>query len=256
MDSISFQQIETKEILQCVSDFIRTGRVLFNNFFGIGECGEYECHREAGTILIRKKEFYFYRLFLISLDEGELTNLLSVLNDEEYVINIPSKSSIENWDKLLRKCGYIFVDVYSRYYNNNIPYYPSSIDTFASLDDLEVVQDLLYNNFSFYTDHLPTKDELKKMIENRQIITDLQDGQICGVMIYSIVGNKGYQNFWIDKGENALALLFKAKNIFLEKGIKYCYYWVRDNNTPVIKIHKLLGGKPDGLKDYTYLKKK
>ena len=237
------------------AELMKKGKLLFNNYFGLAQDEHIEVESALNTLLIRKKEFDFYRLYVISRDEDELESLLSSLKGDVYAINIPSKTSIDNWDNLLTRTGFSFLDVYSRYYNNNIRSFPSSIDTFAREEDLDDIASLLYNNFSLYTDHLPERDELSRMIANKQIITDYKDGKVCGVLIYTIMGNKGYQNAWIDFGDNALALLFKVKSIFIENGIKYCYYWIKDSNTPVIKIHAMMGGKPDGLKDYTYLKK-
>jgi len=252
---IIFQNTTPKEIQVASSELMKKGRLAFNNYYGVNENDNCEIFSADNTLLIRKKEFHYFRLYVMAIDETELSLLLKKLGEVEYVINIPSKTSIDNWDLLLRNSGFDFLDVYSRFYNKAIPYYPSSIDTFATEDEIEDIASLLYNNFSVYTDHLPTKEEIMGMVAERQIITDHKDGKVCGVMIYTITGNKGYFNAWIDKGENALSLLFKAKNILIENGVKYCYYWIKDTNKPVIKIHTLLGGKPDGLKDYTYIKR-
>lgn len=250
-----FKKIESRDVLTLSSELMKKGRLLFNNFFGVNNNEDYECYHTEKTVLVRKKEFNFFRLYVISIDEAELSLLLKELNDNEYVINIPSKTSIDNWDTLLRGCGFGFLDVYSRYYNNNIKTFPTVIDSFATSDEIDDIASLLYDNFSLYTDHLPTRKELEQMVANRQIITDHQNGRVCGVLIYTIMGNKGYQNAWIDKGENGLGLLFKVKSIFIENGIKYCYYWIKDTNKSVIKMHTMMGGRPDGLKDYSYLKK-
>lgn len=250
-----FRKTNQEEIRSISSELMKKGRLLYNNFYGVNMEDECDMAIGSNTVLIRKKEFDFFRLYIMSLDEAELSSMLLDLSGNEYAINIPSKSSIDNWDALLVNCGFAFLDVYSRYYNNNIKSFPTSINTFASVDEVDSVADLLYNNFSKYTDHLPTKNELYQMANNQQIIADYKDGKICGVMIYTITGNKGYQNAWIDKGDNGIALLFKVKSIFIERGIKYCYYWIKNTNTDVIKMHTMMGGKPDGLKDYNYLKR-
>jgi hypothetical protein len=254
-NNIRFQKATTNEIRVAPSELMKKGRMLFNNYYGVNENDDCDIFFSDNTLLIRKKEFHFYRLYVMSLDETDLSMLLNGLCGEEYVLNIPSRKPIDDWDALLKKCGFEFLDVYSRYYNNNIKTFPTVVDSFAIIDEISDIASLLYENFSLYTDHLPTKNELEQMIANRQIITDHKDGKVCGVLIYTIMGNKGYQNAWIDTGDNALELLFKVKSIFIERGIKYCYYWIKDSNKDVIKIHTMMGGCPDGLKDYTYLKK-
>lgn len=250
-----FNKTNITEIRLITSDLMKKGRMLYNNFYGVGETDECDIATGLNTVLIRKKEFDFFRLFMMSIDEAELEMMLLQLSDFDYAVNIPSKTSVDNWNSLLLKCGFEFLDVYSRYYNSNIKSFPTSINTFASVDEVDSVASLLYSSFSLYTDHLPSKNELLKMAENQQIIADYKDGKICGVFIYTITGNKGYQNAWVDKGGNGLALLFKVKNIFIERGITYCYYWIKDTNKDVIKMHSMMGGKPDGLKDYNYLKR-
>lgn len=252
---IMFQKSTPKEIQIIVSDFMKRGRMLYNNYYGLNDDDECDYYISDHSLLVRKKEFHFYRLYVMSLDESDLLLLLKGLYGAEYAINIPSKTSIDNWDSLLRESGFEFLDVYSRYYNNNIKTFPTVIDSFAASDEIDDIASLLYDNFSLYTDHLPTRKELEQMVANRQIITDHQGNKVCGVLIYTITGNKGYQNAWIDKGENGLGLLFKVKSIFIERGIKYCYYWIKDTNKSVIKMHTMMGGRPDGLKDYSYLKK-
>lgn len=251
-----FNKTNNTEIRSITSDLMKKGRMLYNNFYGVGEADECDIATGLNTVLIRKKEFDFFRLFMMSIDEAELETMLLQLSDFDYAVNIPSKTSVDNWNSLLLKCGFEFLDVYSRYYNNNIKSFPTSINTFASVDEVDSVADLLYGNFSKYTDHLPSKKELCQMATKKQIIADYKDGKICGVLIYTITGNKGYQNAWIDEGDNGIALLFKVKSIFIERGIKYCYYWIKDMNKDVIKMHAMMGGKPDGLKDYNYLKRK
>lgn len=243
------------EIRAAASALMKKRRMLFNNYFGADADDSCEMAVFDHTLLIRKKEFHFYRLFIQSIDKDELRARLTALHGAEYVVNIPSKKPVDEWNRLLLDCGFTSLDTYSRYYNDSIRTFPTNINTFAKEEEIDDIAELLYSNFSLYTDHLPSKCELHAMVINHQIITDHKDGKLCGAMIFTIKGEKAYQNAWIDKGDNGLAILLKAKSLFIEKGIKYCYYWIKDTNIPVIKMHKLLGGKPDGLKDFNFLKK-
>lgn len=250
-----FVIIDKENLYKKIAEWKNLHKAVMNNYYGVDDDSFYEICETEHSLLIRKKEFHFYRLYVLTDDVNDLENSLKNLTGSEYAINSPSKTPIDNWDVLLRNSGFEFLDVYSRYYNNSIRTFPTEIDTFAEYDEIGDIASLLYANFSLYTDHLPSKKELEQMVANRQIITDHKDGKVCGVLIYSVIGNKGYQNAWIDTGGNGLGLLFKVKSIFIEKGIKYCYYWIKDTNTPVIKMHTMMGGKTDGLKDYNYLKK-
>jgi hypothetical protein len=115
----------------------------------------------------------------------------------------------------------------------------------------------LTETFSPYTGHLPSKRELEEMIANQQVMIDkFSDGRVCGVNIHTITGVTGYGNAWVDKGEHAVELLLDMYNEMIDKGVKRHVFWVNDANIGVAKMHIKMGAKPDGLKDYTYIKNK
>ena len=127
---------------------------------------------------------------------------------------------------------------------------------FAANVYVECILKLIYNGeFSFYTDYLPTREEIVNMISNRQVVVNKCDNKVLGVIIYTIEGRKCYLNLWMDYSGEGLFLLFDIYNIMVEKSLKYAYFWVNSTNKKVIKIHKLTGATPDGVSDYTFLKK-
>ena len=82
------------------------------------------------------------------------------------------------------------------------------------------------------------------------------NGNVCGVNIFTITGTNAYGNAWVDEGERGLDIFIDMFNLFIDKGVKRFTFWVNDRNNKVIKMHKIMGAKPDGLKDYTYIKHK
>lgn len=257
-NNIRFQKATTNEIRVASSELMKKGRMLFNNYYGVNDDDDCSIFFSDYTLLIRKKEFHFYRLYVMSLDETDLSMLLNGLSGEEYVLNIPSRKPIDDWDTLLKKCGFEFLESYSRFYNTTIKAkkYPPGTDTFAKESDVDDIANLLYNNFSLYTDHLPSVDTIRTMVKEQRVFADYDStGKICGVLIFTITGNKCYQDAWIDLGENGLKLFFAVYNMMQERNIGYTNFWVRDTNKSVIKMHYLMGDKMDGMKDYTYLKK-
>lgn len=85
---ISFTAVEIKNV---VTNFKDSHRILFSNYYGVNEQENFEILKLDRSILIRKKEHDFYRLFLLSADEKELVNILRALQEDTYVLNIPTK---------------------------------------------------------------------------------------------------------------------------------------------------------------------
>ena len=114
------------------------------------------------------------------MKKEELISILNSLQGETYVINIPTKKGLGCWEEILPAGGFTFLAQYDRYYNRQIEYRESEIGTFAEEDDADAIISLLYvEEFSIYTDYLPTKEELINMIRNRQVIINNHD--ILGV---------------------------------------------------------------------------
>ena len=248
-----------EDLVKLIDDFQRNNRISYSNFFGLSEGVEYDVMLGANTIVLRIPEFDYHRIYVLSSDATELITLLKSL-DSEYVINIPTKKDIDGWDKLLSESGFMHYVTYSHYLNMAMPNMKkrlTSTGTFAKPDELQQIYDLLYRNFSMYASHLPNKAELAEMIAGNRVITDYnEDGSVCGVNIFTITGTTAYGNAWVDEGEKGLEIFFDMFNIFIDKGVKRFVFWVRDGNKNVIKMHRIMGAKPDGLKDYTYIKNK
>ena len=253
--SVVFHEVTPAEIMSkrgCLKD---QGKLLFSNFFGLSDEIQYEMSESAHTMLVRYKEHDFYRLSAISIDLDELKGLFNKLGAHTYVLNIPSKKDISEQISFLEGSGFMLCGTYNRYYNRNIVRRECSDADFAKKVDYDEIRSLLYDNFSFYTDHLPEEDEILAMIDNRQIVVNrYDDGKVGGLAIHTIEDKSAYINAWIDKTGNGIALMFQTYNIIESKGISYAYLWIRSDNKNVIVLHKMMGAKPDGLVDYTFVK--
>ena len=132
----TFSHIPASEIQALVADFKNTHQIVLSNYFGVKESDDHEMLVSAQTLLLRKKEHDFQRLFLLSSDEAELVALLKTLDDEDYVLNIPTKKGIGQWEQVLSEAGFTFLAQYDRYYNREIEYRESDIGTFATEEDV------------------------------------------------------------------------------------------------------------------------
>lgn len=252
---IQFSNIENKDIPATLNQVLQGKKLVLSNFFGVGNDDECGVYLGDNTVLIRKTEYDFYRLFIQSADIAEAKKLLNNLNWERYVTNIPSKKPIPEWYDLLESSGFENIGIYNRYYSTKVKMRKSASGDFASIGDLDAIDTLLKSNFSLYTDYLPTYKQLCEMIDNNQVLVSRDEqGNVKGTLIYTLQGKKCYYNAWIDFSGKGLFLLYKAYNIAVENGIQYVYFWVNSTNVNVINLHLMMGAKPDGLVDYTFIK--
>jgi hypothetical protein len=187
-------------------------------------------------------------------DTARELNAVSGIN----VVNIPSKGSITYWEQLMHQSDFKLMGLYERFYNTRICQREEiGKIIYAKANQEKEIYDLFYDSdfFSVYTDYLPSHEELKQLIKQESVIINIAGEQILGAFIFSIKGQKCYFQAWIDKSNNRLKLLFDVYNIMVTKKLGYAYFWVNSKNTKVKSIHQLLGAKPDGLKDYTFIKK-
>ncbi len=254
--NIGFKKVSHDELVQIIERY-QSQRIILSNFFGLTGYNDYSVMCGNETIIYCLPETDCHRLYIISSNKKELMTMLKSL-DSKYVINIPTKKGIYEWNSILIDSGFELYATYSHYMNLTVPTMEkreTSTGFFAKPSDLQQVYDLLYRNFPIYAAHLPDKKELAKMIEENRVIADYDEsGKICGANIYTITGSTAYGNAWVDEGSRGLEIFFDMFNIFIDRGVKRFVFWIRDGNKKVIKMHKLMGAKPDGLKDYTYVK--
>jgi hypothetical protein len=230
----------------------------YSNYFGQPfEVGDLYLETEH-TFILAKPVGDFYRLFLSSDDREDALTLLKSMEGVN-VINFPSKKDISEWQQFMADAGYKNIGIYERYYYTK--FRPGgSLDQikFAQPGQAEKIYDLLYGyeGFSPYTDYLPSKDEIDQLIKDEFVIVNELSGEVVGTHFFSIEGKKCYLRMWVDRSpRDGFKLVFNMHTIMREKGITYAYLWVNSENEKVKAIHRFLGAKPDGLKDYTFFKK-
>jgi len=229
---------------------------LYSNYFNQPlTSDDYYC-KTAHTLLIAKSFNDYNRIYILSSDLEDAAHELNTLKGVN-VVNIPSKGNITHWEQLMNQADFNLIGIYERLYNTNIRQREEiGKITFAKTNQQNEIYDLFYDSgfFSIYTDYLPSHEELKQLIERENVIINEIDNQIQGSFIFSIQGKKCYFRAWIDKSVHSLKLLFDVYNMMFAKKLEYAYLWINSENKKVRSIHQLLGAKPDGLKDYTFIK--
>lgn len=232
---------------------------MFSNFFGLQSNCSYEYYETDHTFIIRRKEFDFYRIYLLSDSKTELQTILCGLDDGVYVFNIPTKKTIDEWDEILKNGGFEYFETYSKMCNTKfvtMKHHQTEGTDYAKHEELKQIQDFMKNSFSPYTSHVPELSELEEYQKCNTIrVERSRDGKICGLMIYSVVGTTATSLVWASNGEHGMDLYFDMYNYFLEKGAKRFLFWVRDTNIIPYKLYVKYGAVPMGVKDYTYVKR-
>ncbi len=252
---IEFTRIENNIILATIYPVLYGKKLILSNFYGVSDDDVYDVYLGTNSVIIRKHEYDFYRIYIQSANLEETKQILNKLEGGQYVINIPSKKPIPKWCELLENVGFRNIGVYNRYFNTKVKNRNSACGDYALKADIVAIDNIIKSNFSLYTDYLPSYKQLCDMVENKQVLVSRdEDGKVLGTLIYTIQGKKCYLNVWIDFSGKGLFLLYKAYNIAFEQGIQYVYFWVNSTNVDVIKLHLMMGAKPDGIVDYTFIK--
>lgn len=256
---MEFKQISNEALNELISEWQKKHKALFSNFFGLQSKYSYEYSNSDNTFLIRQKEFDFYRIYLLSDNKCDLESLLSSLNYDVYVFNVPTKTPIDEWDEVLKVGGFEFLETFSKMSNTkfaNLKITQTEGTCPATIGELDQIQILLEKTFSIYTAHIPDKDELEKSIANQTVrVEHAEDGSICSLVIYSVTGTTATASAWLSNGEHGMDLYLDMFNYFIEKGAKRYIFWVRDSNVKVKKLYQKLGAVSLGVTDYTYIKK-
>lgn len=230
-------------------------RPVYSNYFGqsIDDRGDYI--ETESTLVLRKAEENFYRVYALSSSSEGLVNVLKNLPGVN-VLNVPTKESIQTWQAILQQSGFEYLATYERYYYKQVRKVRNDTPiNYAVPEQTEEIHALFHSNFSPYTGYLPSKRELEELISKREVVVNFDaDGRLCGAFIYELKGRKCYMRAWYDNGGNGLKLLFDVYCIMNLHQIAYANFWVNSANTGVKRIHELLGAVPDGLKDYTFVK--
>lgn len=227
---------------------------------------EIQILENENAILFLTKDKDIYRTYFAYNDLNSFENLLLKLpKDIKISLEILSKKEVE---KELFDClnkYLLFETAYERYRCKctNLRIFQkiniNNIQT-AKEEDLEQIDLLLNETFNHHTSHLPTKEELMKLINNQNIIISKTDDKITSLIVYKKVGNNINFDQLINKDNQPLKMMYILDclySILKEQEYNEVFLWVDTlYNKDVVKLHKLYGYKSDLLKDYYFINNK
>ncbi|MCL1794943.1 MAG: GNAT family N-acetyltransferase [Oscillospiraceae bacterium] len=134
---------------------------------------------------------------------------------------------------------------------------PSQEDT----ADIGAVLELFEASFDRYTGCLPALPELGEASVEGRIITKMQNGALCGALLYEKSGNVGTLcNIAVAQNMRGRGIGSSILNSWIARsasdGQSLLRLWVADENAPALALYQKHGFKPDGLKSEVMIKTK
>jgi len=258
MKEFNLEKINTAKTEEYIKT-IYTRRTALFNYFGQNFEQNDKFIETKDTFILLKPVRDFNRIYVASNNRNELIDILKGLKGTN-VINYPTKDDIHDIEMIMKECGYDQIGIYERFTYNvrNLAYgnMREKVE-FAPIGSDEEIYNL-YSGWSYfnpYTDWLPSLEELKEFINNKSVIINRRNETITGVNICPIIGAIMNLRLIIDVSGGGIKLMNAMFDIAREKGIKRCQWWVNSQNTRAINFYRHLGAIPDGLNDYTYIKR-
>ncbi len=105
------------------------------------------------------------------------------------------------------------------------------------------------------SDYIPSNDELKNLILNKEVFIVKVDDKLAGVSIYE----KKYKNYYfrlscVNQNHRPGLIGYMLASTSPQDGSNYST-WIDDKNFEAIKLNTFLGYKPDGIKNYIFVSK-
>lgn len=254
---LQYKKDDNTNINAIINQWLDGHKAVYSNFFGLDNEKPYEYIATEHAVLIRTKEFYFYRVYFMSDNKEEIVELLKQMTDSTYVFNLPTKKPFEEWDALLTECGFEYYETYTKYSIDMSTKQITPVEHVedAHIEESEAIMSLLMEGLPIFTAHLPEKEKLEQLISEKKVrVTRDENGGVTGVCISYVTGTTASGDAWVNKGEHGLDLLMDMYNGFINNGAKRYLFWVRDSNTKVRKMYIRSGAVSLGIKDYTYVK--
>jgi len=255
---VKLEKIYTAKMQEYIQTIYSCRSALFN-YFGQTFDENDKYFETNDTFVLAKPVRDFHRIYIASNNKREAVEILSNLEGTN-VINFPSKGDICEIEAIMKESGYEQIGMYERFiYNVKKMTTDDDISKieFAKTADEKGIYNIYsdWENFNPYTDWLPTQAELKKFIENKSVLINRQNNKITGVNICPIIGAIMNLRLIIDLSGGGINLMNAMFDLAQKNGIKRCQWWVNSQNARAIGFYKKIGAIPDGLKDYTFIKR-
>lgn len=252
-----------------VSNIKKSGNKIITNYFTFNYNNKIiNIYKDEKSIFFIIEDNMVFRGYFFSTDEDNLSLLLKKVK-EECIVEILTKDEPLKYDNIFLSSGFVFNSIFKRYSNDNLKLklnesIPNKLKNLefrkygkiATLDDVDLLHNKLYETFDHRTSHLPEKDEIANMILNNQIVIEKENNDVVAFLIYKIEGCKYYVNQIYNSVNSEVihSILYNSIIDSMKKNVNYAYAWIDENNIRSIKFHEKYGMRFDGLSSISYIK--
>ena len=205
-------------------------------------------------LLIKHNGFYKFYYLVDSLANLKNLDAFFRLINEPIIAEIVSKEAIKS--DFFCDIGFKDYKIYSRYKSTKKNRSFKNVQN-ATLDDIDEILELINKTFDPLSDYLPNFDELKELILKQAVFVVRLENVVAGVAIYELKQKICYfrLNCVRQDFQNGLIGYALASAPEQMQEAQVFYAWMHDENSEAIRLNQALGYKPDGLKDYIFIKK-
>tara|TARA_B110000240_G_scaffold194602_1_gene242538 strand:+ start:218 stop:991 length:774 start_codon:yes stop_codon:yes gene_type:complete len=220
-------------------------------------------NQSHALLFVEKSRYDFWRCYFYIQDIAKVN--WAIFKEKTLITEIVvRKSKIEKWKSILevfeKNGAFIIYDAYMRFAKElpettfkNLDF--SNIQT-SQEEDLVDIQQLIETNFNSYSDKIPSVDELKLLTKSTFLIKE--KGEIVAFFITEKKGTTLEFRYWLVleqyRGRRYGERLIN-RVLTHDPEIRRVTSWVSQKNKSVIRVHKKLGFKEDGLINYILYRK-
>ena len=208
------------------------------------------------AVVFAYPESEFSRLYYHATDVYSLAHLLTCFQlPSALVIGYVDKMKDESICGAFREAGFVEIAHYIRMVSSAFPIPEVAEEPdFATVEETIDVMELLRFSFNAVTDHLPSYEQLSRLIEQQQVIVRREAGRISGLVAFQVFGRQVNFNYLLNRGRRGDGRIL-MQSFFLcmsLRGHTSGFLWVDSTNERARQIYKVNGWRADGLNDWFY----
>lgn len=216
------------------------------------------------TVLFIKPEYKVDRLLFYTTDIDDLAqNAFHQLPHGEYCLDYITKNprSIQDEPRSpgialkARMMRISTADISNVFFESKVQsYMDKSIGKFAEITDAPMIYDLLWRIFDTDISHLPSIEEIKASIINKEFTLYNGDNGNISLLQANVKPRSFYINQIYNPNDKSIihAMLLNRLREYCSCNGKYVFAWVDEKNTASLKFHEKYNMKHDGLWDFVY----
>ena len=221
---------------------------------------------QKGTYIFIEKEDYIELLFFVQnivdlFEERDYLKGILPLNKKVIISIIEKDKKNDEHEKIMERLGF---SLYKKYIRKRLQVNGSTLEVpkdesicFAETNDIVMIQRMIDKTFDRVSDQIPNREELERMIFQKQDWKYESMGVLKGFLINERQGKKSYlRMLCIESKYRCTGIGKKLLQTYIKSECKSCelfYLWVDGQNAKAIKLYEKQGYVSDGLEQFIYI---